>query len=61
MSESRYIVEVDMYVFAEDDEDAKRQAQDIAKRLREFDDNMAAVKGVKQMDFGAINYREVQL
>lgn len=56
----RYAVDMDMYIYALDDEAAKQQAEMIAKNLNdEFDGYQAKIKGISAIPFGSIKPRKI--
>lgn len=58
----RYVVVIDAYVYARDDQDAKEIAAKYAKYLDNFmgyEDNKAAVTGLYEMPFGALSARKI--
>jgi len=59
--DNRYVVSIDMYVYAKDDKDVIKQAQKIAKELQRKDDNDAEVTEIVQQDFGTIGNRKVKI
>ena len=59
--ENRYVVAMDMYVYAPNDYMAKKRADDIKKMVDEYD--YAAntkVQTIGEQPFGSINYREIK-
>jgi hypothetical protein len=57
----RYVVEIDLYVYADNDEDAKAQAQEIADNLDLDSDNKADVKEISELSWGSMRPRKVEL
>lgn len=55
----RYIVKVDMYVWAEDDKAAISKGRMIAEKQREMYDNQCALLEVVEQPFGTLGCREV--
>ena len=54
----RYVVTIDMYVYAENDDLAVHQAKRIAKEL-DLDDNKAAVTEICEQSFGQLTNRKI--
>ena len=52
--EKRYVVAIDFYVYAENDEDAQVQAQNICDNINQGDDHQADVQVVTSARFGEI-------
>ena len=57
----RYAATFDCYIYADNDEDAREQAQKIAKLIRSHDDNMGRCFGLVEMQFGSITGRKIEL
>jgi hypothetical protein len=56
----RYAVTIDLYVYAEYDEDAIKQADDIAKQMDLDNDNKATVQSIHEQSFGQLTSRKVK-
>lgn len=59
MIKKRYILTLDLYLFAEDDESAKKQADLIAEELKKTEDNNASVVSLGEQPYGKLEYREI--
>jgi hypothetical protein len=57
----RYAVTIDLYIHAENDSDAIKQADKIAEKLRSKEDNHASVLEIWENKFGSIDHRRVIL
>jgi len=57
----RYVAVIDFYVWAEDDEDAKQQAIQIAKDLADKEDNRAQLIQLASQPTGTLGNREIKL
>lgn len=55
----RYVATIDMYVYAESDEQAKAKADKIAMTLYNDDDCKAAVTEIGEQPFGTMEYRKI--
>ena len=55
----RYAVTIDLYVYAESDEDAIKQSEEITKIL-DLDDNKASVQSIHEQSFGQLTSRKVK-
>ena len=53
--EKRYLVELTAYIYAESEEDAKAQAEAMAEKLQEIDDNRARAIKLSEFTFGSLN------
>lgn len=59
-NEKRYIVTLDLYVYAENDNKAKKEAERYIQHIKEIDDNKAEVVSIHEAPFGALGeLREV--
>lgn len=58
-NEKRYVAVVDFYVWAQSDEDALRQAEDICNMIKEKDDNGASIIEMAENKPGINNNREI--
>lgn len=58
-TEKRYIVTLDLFVYADNDQDAKDQGREIANELDLKYDNKASVVSVHQQDFGKTKTRKL--
>ena len=61
MEQSRYILTVDMYVYADDDKHAKFQSKKIVEELKRKDDNRAAIVSIEESPFGSLSTRKLEL
>lgn len=61
MKNKRYIVKVDMYVYARNDEHAISKAKMIAKRQCDQYDNQCNVVEIIELPFASLMLREVPL
>ena len=57
----RYAVTIDLYVHAENDQDALQQAQAMAETVNGKEDNQASVLELSEIPFGSIKARKVDL
>lgn len=57
--DTRYVVAIDMYVYAPNDYMAKKRADDIRKMIDDYDHAAnAKVNTIGEQPFGTMNYRE---
>ena len=56
----RYAVTIDLYIHAENDSEAIKQADKIAENLRGKEDNHASVFEIWENKFGSLNHRLVK-
>ena len=56
----RYVAVIDLYIYAESDEDAKLQANTITKTLDDKEDNHAKVIELGEQPFGTTHFRKIQ-
>jgi hypothetical protein len=56
----RYSVTIDLYVYAASDEDAIKQADDVAKQMDLDNDNKASVQSIHEQSFGQLTSRKVK-
>ena len=56
----RYVVTMDMYVYAENDYMARKNAHKLADNLRNLRDNQAAVLDIVEQPFGTIGNRKLK-
>jgi len=69
-TEKRYVVTMDMYVYAEDDYTARKKAHQIAKAIdcENIDNNgwklptahLPKVQGIVEQPFASLSYRELE-
>ena len=59
-SENRYVVTVELYMYAKDDKDVKKQANKLVKDLQKKDDNQASIVSIFEQKFGTLGNREVK-
>jgi hypothetical protein len=57
----RYTIELDAYVYADTDEEARELAARLAQKLREGDDNDARVLTIHETPHGTLNARPVNV
>ena len=57
--ENRYVVTMDMYVYAENDYMARKRAHDLKNELRKKYDNQADVLDIVEQPFGTFNNRKL--
>lgn len=55
----RYVATIDLYVYAESDEQAKAKADKIAMTLYIDDDCKASVTEIGEQPFGTMEYRKI--
>ena len=56
----RYATTIDLYVYAESDEDAIKQSEQIAKQMDLDNDNKASVQSIHEQSFGQLTSRKVK-
>lgn len=61
MEQSRYILTVDMYVYADDDKHAKFVSKKIIEGLKRNSDNRAAIVSIEESPFGSLSTRKLKL
>jgi len=54
----RFVMSMDMFIYAEDEKGAKELAQYLADKQRKKWDNQANVSSLKQLDFGSLSAGE---
>lgn len=59
MSERRYVVTIEAYVYADSDERAKIIAHQYASKLNELDDCRPSVSGLCEQPFGRLGNRKI--
>jgi DNA modification methylase len=59
IDEKRYLVSVEMYMYAKDDEDVQKQAQRFADQLKAKHDNQAVVMSIYEQPFGTLGNRKL--
>ena len=59
--EKRYVVVMDMYVYAADDQAAKKEAERLAKELDSKYDNRAQVTELGEQPFASMSFRKIDL
>lgn len=60
-NKKRYVVTVDLYVYAEDDDGAKKEAEFYKEHIQLVEDNKANIVSIHDAPFGEIgNLREVK-
>ena len=57
----RYTINIELYIYDEDDEKAKKQAQRVAKELNQKGDNNAKVVEIHHTPFGSLESRKIEL
>jgi len=57
--EKRYLVGVEMYMYAKDDEDVQKQAQRFADQLKAKYDNQAVVMSIYEQPFATLGSRKL--
>lgn len=64
MAEKRYIADFDLYIFADNDEQAKETTQKITELINEYyPDANVSISGLTEAPFGKTkdNFREIKL
>jgi len=61
MSESRYTVELDMYVWAANDADAIEKVKEFAKKLNDKHESQARVMNLYSTPFATLGARKVEV
>ena len=59
--EKRYVVVMDMYVYAADDQAAKKEAERLAKELDDKYGNRAQVTELGEQPFASMSFRKIDL
>jgi hypothetical protein len=59
LDEKRYLVSVEMYMYAKDDEDVQKKAQQFADRLKGKYDNQAVVMSIYEQPFASLSNRKL--
>jgi len=57
--ETRYLVAIEMYMYAKDDKDIQRQAQHFADQLKAKYDNQAVVMSIYEQPFATMGSRKL--
>lgn len=55
----RYVAEIDLYIFAEDDDEAKEILNNYIEKIRTFSDNSASATKLIEQPFGVLASRKV--
>tara|TARA_B110000914_G_C15489062_1_gene459609 strand:- start:1337 stop:1576 length:240 start_codon:yes stop_codon:yes gene_type:complete len=58
--EKRYVVTVDMYVYADSDYLARKRSHDITDSLKEKYDNRASIIEIGEQPHASMNYRRLE-
>jgi hypothetical protein len=58
-NEKRYLVSIEMYMYAEDDNAVQAQAEDLAEQLRDTYDNQAKVMSIHEQPFATLGSRKL--
>jgi len=53
-TEQRFVVQMEFYIWAKNEQDARRQAETIAKRRRDQFDDQAEITDLRSMPFGTM-------
>ena len=59
--EDRYTVEMSLFIWAKDDKEAVKIAQEIQQRQRDKFDNRCNINRLAEAPFGRIQEREIQI
>ena len=59
-NDNRYVVTMDMYVYAENDYMARKRAHDLTDELKKKYDNQAAVLDIVEQPFGTFANRKLK-
>jgi len=59
--EDRYTVEMSLFIWAKDDKEAVKIAQEIQQRQRDKFDNRCHINRLAEAPFGRIREREIQI
>ena len=59
--EKRYTAIISVYVYAQNDEDAKKEAQKIVDKMGDIEDNYAGVESLQETPFAKMTSRKVEL
>jgi len=57
--DTRYVVAIEMYMYAKDDKDVQKQAQHFAEQLRAKYDNQAVVMSIYEQPFATMGSRKL--
>ncbi len=58
--DKRYVVKMDMYIWAEDDYTARKQVHELRRELDEKYDGRTAILELGEQPFATINYRKLE-
>lgn len=61
MKEKRYSVVISVYVYAETDEKAIKEAKKLVDKLGDYEDNYAGIESIHETPFASMNKRKVEL
>jgi len=61
MVQKRYVGILDLYLFAETDEEAIIQIKELAKKIAEEDDNRCGVVDLVEQPIGTLNNRKIKI
>lgn len=59
--EKRFVAQIDFYVYANSDEEAKQKAEAICKGMRNEQDNHATLNELVEQPFGTLGNRKINL
>lgn len=59
--EKRYVLTMDMYLYAGSDKSAIKQAKKLVKELDKKGDNLPAILSLDESPFGSLEIREVEI
>lgn len=57
----RYAATFDCYIYAENDEQARKQVEQMENKMKEVDDNYALCIDLREQNFGELKHRKVAL
>lgn len=59
--EKRYTAIISVYVYAQNDEDAKKEARKIVEKIGDIEDNYAGIESLHETQFAMLKARKVEL
>ena len=59
--DNRYTVTFDMFIYADSDEDAVKQAEKIQEKYRRKYDNRCTIRGLEESPFGRLTTRPIEV
>lgn len=59
MNKKRFVLTVDLYIYADSEEEAKKTAKVCIDKLKETDDNKASIISLYEQNWGTLTNREL--